>query len=388
MTEKKILVLLPLQEEDKEYLVSRAQGAAQPCSFEFRKIEEATAEEIAASHIIIGKLPPDKVKCASSLEWLQLPNAGVDAYVAPGVMPADVLLTSGAGAYGLAVSEYMLACSLSLARRFPEYARRQGAHNWKPVGNITSIEGSTVIVLGMGDIGGRYAQKMKALGAYVIGFRKTNKNKPDYVDEQYTMDRLPEMIGRADIVAMVLPGTEETDNLMDREMLRRMKKGSFLINAGRGSAVDLTALRAALDEGRLAGAALDVTSPEPLPADDPLWDYENVLITPHVAGNLWLRQTVADCPEHTPYRGQQSRPLPERRASRPRCRQDTRKLTVRQIRKSMITMGIHSRQKTAPYRGTRFPPIWSYIGFGGKRVTENAPHFFEKNATAIAPGPA
>ena len=282
MTEKKILVLLPLQEEDKEYLVSRAQGAAQPCSFEFRKIEEATAEEIAASHIIIGKLPPDKVKCASSLEWLQLPNAGVDAYVAPGVMPADVLLTSGAGAYGLAVSEYMLACSLSLARRFPEYARRQGAHNWKPVGNITSIEGSTVIVLGMGDIGGRYAQKMKALGAYVIGFRKTNKNKPDYVDEQYTMDRLPEMIGRADIVAMVLPGTEETDNLMDREMLRRMKKGSFLINAGRGSAVDLTALR----------AALDVTSPEPLPADDPLWDYENVLITPHVAGNLWLRQTV------------------------------------------------------------------------------------------------
>ncbi len=207
-------------------------------------------------------------------------------------MPADVLLTSGAGAYGLAVSEYMLACSLSLARRFPEYARRQGAHNWKPVGNITSIEGSTVIVLGMGDIGGRYAQKMKALGAYVIGFRKTNKNKPDYVDEQYTMDRLPEMIGRADIVAMVLPGTEETDNLMDKEMLRRMKKGSFLINAGRGSAVDLTALRAALDEGRLAGAALDVTSPEPLPADDPLWDYENVLITPHVAGNLWLRQTV------------------------------------------------------------------------------------------------
>jgi phosphoglycerate dehydrogenase-like enzyme len=133
---------------------------------------------------------------------------------------------------------------------------------------------------------------MKALGAYVIGFRKTNKNKPDYVDEQYTMDRLPEMIGRADIVAMVLPGTEETDNLMDREMLRRMKKGSFLINAGRGSAVDLTALRAALDEGRLAGAALDVTSPEPLPADDPLWDYENVLITPHVAGNLWLRQTI------------------------------------------------------------------------------------------------
>ncbi len=292
MTEKKILVLLPMQEEDKKYLVSRTQGAAQPCSVIFRKIEEATDEEIAASHVVIGKLPIDKIKCAASLEWLQLPSAGVDAYVAPGVLPAGIILTNGAGAYGLAVSEYMLACSLSLARRFPEYSRRQSAHNWKPVGNIISIEGSTVIVLGMGNIGSRYAQKMKALGAYVIGFRKTDKNKPDYVDEQYTLDRLPEMIGRADIVAAVLPATAETKNLMDREMLRRMKKGSFLINAGRGSAVDLAALRAALDEGRIAGAALDVTSPEPLPADDPLWDYENVLITPHVAGNLWLRQTV------------------------------------------------------------------------------------------------
>lgn len=292
MTEKKILVLLPLQEEDKEYLISRTRGAAQPCSLVFHRIEEATAEEIASSRAVIGKLPVDKIKDAASLEWLQLPSAGVDPYVAPGVLPADVLLTNSTGAYGLAVSEHMLACSLALVRRFPEYARRQSAHNWKPVGNIISIEGSTVIVLGMGDIGSHYAQKMKVLGAYVIGFRKTNKNKPDYVDEQYTMDRLPEMIGRADIVATVLPGTAETDHLMDREMLRRMKKGSFLINAGRGSAVDLTALRAALDEGRLAGAALDVTSPEPLPADDPLWDYENVLITPHVAGNLWLRQTV------------------------------------------------------------------------------------------------
>ena len=154
---------------------------------------------------------------------------------------------NGAGAYGLAVSEYMLAASLALVRRFPEYARRQAERSWLPMGSITSIEGSTVIVLGLGDIGWRYAQKMKALGAYVIGFRKTNSQKPDYVDEQYTLDRLPEMIGRADIVAMVLPATDETKNLMDREMLQRMKKGSYLINAGRGNAVDPAALREALD---------------------------------------------------------------------------------------------------------------------------------------------
>ncbi len=290
MTEKKVLVLLPLLEEDKEYLVSRAQGAAQPCSFTFTK--DASEEEIASSQIVIGKLPVGKIQYASELEWLQLPSAGYDPYVVPGVLPANVKLTCSTGAYGLAVSEHMLASSLALVRRFPEYARRQAEHSWKPMGNISSIEGSTVIVLGLGDIGGRYAQKMKALGAYVIGFRKTDRNKPDYVDEQYTLDRLPEMIGRADIVAMVLPATKETEKLMDSEMLLRMKKGSFLINAGRGNAVDLGALKEALDEGLLAGAALDVTDPEPLPADSPLWDYENVLITPHVAGNLWLRQTV------------------------------------------------------------------------------------------------
>ena len=292
MEEKKVLVLLPVTEEDKEYLISRAEGTATACCFVFRSEKDVTDEDIASSQIIIGRFPVSKIKTAASLEWLQLPMAGTDAYVVPGVLPDNIILTNGAGAYGLAVSEYMLAASMALVRRFPEYARRQAERNWKPMGHITSIEGSTVIVLGLGDIGGRYAQKMKALGAYVIGFRKTDKKKPDYVDEQYTLDKFPEMIGRADIVAMVLPATGETENLMNRDMLSRMKMGSYLINAGRGNAVDPAALREALDEGRIAGAALDVTSPEPLPSDDPLWKYENVLITPHVAGNLWLRQTV------------------------------------------------------------------------------------------------
>ena len=275
MSEKKVLVLLPMMEEDKAYFEACARGAAQPCSFFFRGDGKVTDEEFASSHVVIGKIPVGRIRDAVSMEWLQLPSAGADAYTAPGVLPADVLLTNGTGAYGLAVSEHMLASTFALVRRFPEYAKRQAEHAWKPVGNITSIEGSTVLVLGLGDIGGRYAQKMKALGAYVIGFRKSEKSRPEYVDEQYTIDRLPEIIGRADIVAMVLPGGKDTEKLMDAEMLGRMKKGSFLINCGRGNAVDPEALRAALDEGRLAGAALDVTDPEPLPADDPLYLPEN-----------------------------------------------------------------------------------------------------------------
>ncbi len=290
---KNVLVIMPLQEEDQALLVSKAGGEGKAYSFTFRSSgDEVSAEELAAADILVGAIPPERLCQAKNLEWMQGAMAGVDRYVAPGVLPEQVILTNSAGAYGLAVSEHMVAASFALIRRFPQYMRNQAAHSWKAMGNIISIEGSTVIVLGLGDIGGRYARKMKALGAYVIGFRRTHKEKPDYVDEQYTLDQLPEVIGRGDIVAMVLPGSKSTEKLMDKEMLCRMKKGSYLINNGRGNAVDLEALKVALDEGQIAGAALDVTDPEPLPADDSLWDYEDLLLTPHVSGNFYLRQTL------------------------------------------------------------------------------------------------
>lgn len=289
---KRVLVILPLKEGEKEYLVSQTLGAEEEFVFSFHEtVSEASEEEIASANVIIGRCPAGRMKDAKSLEWMHLQSAGADAYVAPGVLPEHVQLTNSAGAYGLAVSEHILAMTLALIRRFPQYLRNQCARSWKPMGEIISIEGSTVAVLGLGDIGGRYAKMMKALGAHVIGIRRTDRSRPEYVDEQYTMAQLREVVGRADIVAMILPGSKETEKLMDCEMLHAMKKGSYLINCGRGNAVDLAALREALDDGHLAGAALDVTEPEPLPADDPLWGYDNVLITPHVAGNFYLPKT-------------------------------------------------------------------------------------------------
>ncbi|MBR0306475.1 MAG: D-2-hydroxyacid dehydrogenase, partial [Lachnospiraceae bacterium] len=136
-----------------------------------------------------------------------------------------------------------------------------------------------------------YAKKVKALGAYTIGIRRTNKNKPEYLDEQYTLDEIDNLLPRADIVAMVLPGGEATHHLMDERRLRLMKKGSYLINVGRGNAIDPKALLTVMQEGHLGGCGLDVTEPEPLPADDPLWACGNVVITPHVAGNFFLQET-------------------------------------------------------------------------------------------------
>ncbi|MBO4317338.1 MAG: D-2-hydroxyacid dehydrogenase [Mailhella sp.] len=186
----------------------------------------------------------------------------------------------------------MLAQTFALIRRFGQYGRNQIRHEWKPMGAVTSVEGSVTAVLGLGDIGGDYARKVKALGAYVIGLRKNVREKLPYLDEQYTVDELDAVLPRADIVAMVLPGSAETTHIMDEKRLRKMKPGAYLLNSGRGTAVDLSALKTLLREGRIGGAALDVTEPEPLPDDDELWDLDNVIITPHVAGQLLLPETL------------------------------------------------------------------------------------------------
>ncbi|MCI8994406.1 MAG: D-2-hydroxyacid dehydrogenase [Lachnospiraceae bacterium] len=288
---KKILVAVPVEERHKEYLETQVQGAREEFVFVYKELDKLTQEDLADANIVLGAVPPRLLSGAGKLEWLQLSSAGADNYLKPGILGEQVYLTNSVGAYGLTVSEHMLAVTFALIRRLNQYARNQAAHVWKQMGTVISVENSTVLVLGMGDIGGSYARKMKALGAYVIGIRKTDREKPTYVDEQYTMEALEEVIGRADIVAMVLPGGEDTAHLMDEAMLRRMKKGSFLINDGRGNAVDLVALKRVLDEGHLAGAALDVTEPEPLPAEDSLWDYENVILTPHIAGQLLLAET-------------------------------------------------------------------------------------------------
>lgn len=288
---KKLLVAVPVEDRHKEYLESQVQGTGEEYTFVYKELGELTPEDLADANIVLGAVPPKLLAGAHKLEWLQLSSAGADNYVKPGVLGEQVQLTNSAGAYGLTVSEHMLAVTFALIRRLNQYARNQASHVWKQMGTVTSVEGSTVLVLGLGDIGGSYARKMKALGAYVLGIRRTNREKPEYVDEQYTQDHLEEVIGRADIVAMVLPGGAGTEHLMDEALLRRMKKGSFLINDGRGNAVDLEALKRVLDEGHLAGAALDVTDPEPLPSTDSLWDYDNVILTPHIAGQLLLAET-------------------------------------------------------------------------------------------------
>ena len=283
----KILVSLPVNEEQKK----RIAAAAGDANVIFASQEEATDDMIAKAQVIFGNLPAARLRGAKQLEWLQLNSAGADAYTQPGALPAYVKLTNAVGAYGLAVSEHMLALLFAMNRRLMEYDKNQQACLWKAMGQVKSVEGSVILVLGLGNIGGDFARKVKALGAYTIGVRRNAGDCPDYVDEMHPLSKLDELLPRADAVAIALPLTEETRGLMNEERLLLMKKDALLINVGRGPIVDTGALLRVMGAGQLGGAALDVTDPEPLPADHPLWQQERVIITPHVAGSFYLPET-------------------------------------------------------------------------------------------------
>ena len=289
--EKNILVVIPVNEDHKKFLEEKAASGDKNCCIRYVSGEEVTKEDAEQADVIIGNVDPSLLSGAKNLELLQLNSAGADLYIKAGVMPEGAVLANATGAYGLAVSEHMLGLTFDLIRRLNQYHANQAEHVWKAMGNIISVEGSTILVLGLGDIGGDYARKVHALGAHVIGVRRTNRNKPDYLDEQHTMDDLDMLLGRADIVAMVLPGGSATNHIMDERRLRLMKKGAYLINVGRGNALDQAALAEALNTDHIAGAALDVVDPEPLPENDPLWDTKHLILTPHISGNLTLGYT-------------------------------------------------------------------------------------------------
>ena len=287
---KKVLVTVPFTDEQKAKLLSY--GPEGEYTFLFVDVNNIQKKDIKDANIILGHVDPSLLPFADKLEWLQLSSAGADRYFKTNVLAKNVVLTNAVGAYGLAVSEHMTAFTFSLFRRFSQYSRNQSNHKWKIMGDVRSVYGSTILVLGMGNIGSMYASQVKALGAYVIGIRRTNKQKPDCFDEQYTIDHLDEVLPRADVVAMVLPGVDTTRNIMNAERFALMKDGSYLINVGRGTSVNTNDLISALRSGKLAGAALDVTNPEPLDPANELWDMDNVIITPHASGNYLLEGTL------------------------------------------------------------------------------------------------
>lgn len=266
----------PLQQKIRE--------AAAGCEVTFFD-RPLTAQEIGQYHIIVGNPAHALLPQATNLKLLQLISAGTDGYTDRAVYPGDnVVLCNASGAYGDVIAEFMLAMQLCLQKNLHLYRDNMVHPAWEMLPAGAGAAGATVLCLGTGDIGGHYAQKVQALGGYTIGVKNTPAAELPGFDELHTTGELDALLPRADVIAMSLPDTPATRGLMGADQLARCKPGALLINVGRGTAVDTEALLQALRSGRLGGAALDVTDPEPLPADHPLWRQPGCLITPHVTG--------------------------------------------------------------------------------------------------------
>ncbi len=231
---------------------------------------------------------PEFLAKASRLTWVHAPSAGVDRLV-PMKGIADnpgLVVTNNRAVHGPAIADQAMAMLLSLTRQLPYYARAQSEARWDhqdPPARPVVLEGKTMLVVGIGGIGTEIAKRAHGMGMHVIATRRSDTPAPEFVERVGKPDQLREMIPGADVVAICTPLTAETAGLFDAGMLSAMKRGAYLINIARGKIVDTTALLAALNDGRLAGACLDVTDPEPLPPEHPLWKAKNVIITPHVA---------------------------------------------------------------------------------------------------------
>lgn len=284
---KNVLVVIPVKERHKEKLEHAGVG----CTFTYSSPQEATEEMISGAEIIIGNVPAGKIRASERLELLQLNSAGADHYIKPEVLSDRTILTNATGAYSKAVAEHMFAMMFMLQKKLHLYRDAQAQTEWTDMGEVSSITDATVVVVGLGDIGLHFARMAHALGAYTIGVKRREGKCPEGVDELYTTDRLDEVLARADVLASFLPGTSATYHIYTKERFARMKPQAIFLNGGRGNAVDTDVLCEALQSGQIAAAGVDVTEPEPLPKDSPLWKQENAMITPHISGQYHLPET-------------------------------------------------------------------------------------------------
>ena len=251
------------------------------------------AQLVAEADAVIGFCTPEVLAAGVRLRWIQVLAAGVERCVGiPGFAERDIALSNMQKVAGPVMSEHVLAFMFGLTRGLATYVPLQARGEWKddavPDSRMWSIEGKTMLVVGLGGIGTETAKRAHALGMNVIAIRNSGRTGPPYVAEVGLSGDLLAFAARADVIVNTLPLTAETKHLFDKAFFDAAKRGALFISVGRGASVVTDDLIAALADGRIGGAGLDVTDPEPLPADHPLWRAPNVLITPHISATTDL----------------------------------------------------------------------------------------------------
>ncbi|HEY7030159.1 MAG TPA: D-2-hydroxyacid dehydrogenase [Thermomicrobiales bacterium] len=240
-----------------------------------------------AEAVVAWRLEPAEIAAAPKLRWLQTVGAGVEDVIVPAMAERGVILTNNSGVHAPNISEHLLAMMLAFARRLPFQVRGQVAHEWRDETGrqgVFELDGQTLLVVGLGDIGQALAKRAHALGMEVIGVRRRGGELPEGVARVVGLPELGQVLPQAHHVAVCLPLTPLTRGLFVKDAFDRMRTGAYIYNIGRGPIIDTAALVAALSSGHLGGAGLDVTDPEPLPPNSPLWDMDNVIITSHTSG--------------------------------------------------------------------------------------------------------
>lgn len=237
------------------------------------------------AEIIVGLPNPQDLKNASNLRWLQTPSSGVVQYVNEALYAAGpILLTNARGTYGRQIADHIIALIIGYNHNLLRYHDQMKDMLWKRYFPTKDLWDSTLLIIGLGDIGTQLAVRAKAHGLRVLAVKRTKTEKPCCVDELGTEADLDSFLPQADYIALCAASTDQTEHLLDKRRIGLLKRGSYVCNVGRGSLLDQDALVEALQKGHIGGAGLDVTTPEPLPADHILWSLDNVLVTPHASG--------------------------------------------------------------------------------------------------------
>ena len=236
---------------------------------------------------------PDLLRAApATLKWYCCSFAGVDPYCKdPAIFANPDCILTNSNVYGVTIAEHVVMVTLMLLRRMPEYEEVVRQRSWSNQLPIRSIRDNEFTILGTGNIGVNVADRMRGMGAAkIIGLSRSGRPHPAF-DEVHPIADLDKVLPDTKILVMALPGTAETIHILNRERIALLPKDAYIINVGRGTAIEQEPLIEALNEGRIAGAALDVMDPEPLPHDHPLWSAKNLILTPHVSGNMTLGYT-------------------------------------------------------------------------------------------------
>ncbi len=262
---------------------------------------EGVEKEIRDAEVVITwSLRPEQIALARKLRWIHSPAAAVHQLLFPELVGRDIIITNGRDVHGPVVAEHVIAMILALAKKLPQASRFQQRQAWgqeelwNSYPHPREVAGATLGLVGLGTIGGSAARHASGLGMRVIAVREhPEKASPEGVEQVFASSQLDTLLAQSDYVVLAAPVTSATHNLIDAAGLAKMKPDACLINVGRGQLVDEAALIQALRDHKIGGAALDVFVEEPLPSSSPLWNFENVLITPHTAGlteKQWERQ--------------------------------------------------------------------------------------------------